>query len=155
AFHQFTRDTGAISDASDSVVACAWIGLLAFAALDQDGARRDARRSDHLRIEGSGEPSRRCADVGVRVDGALRLARRRASFMSTLFTALLSIVLSVAAQFMLKVGMRAATSELGPSEALGLRSVGTVLLNPFVLGGFALYGFGAIAWLGVLAKWDV
>jgi drug/metabolite transporter (DMT)-like permease len=30
-----------------------------------------------------------------------------------------------------------------------------VLANKYVLGGFLLYGLGAIVWLAVLSKWDV
>jgi len=30
-----------------------------------------------------------------------------------------------------------------------------VFSNAFVLGGFVLYGLGAVVWLAVLSKWDV
>jgi len=75
--------------------------------------------------------------------------------MNTLVTALLSIALSVAAQFSLKAGM----SDQGVREAMAqpssLGTLLTVFTNKYVLGGFALYGLGAVIWLGVLSKWDV
>ena len=37
----------------------------------------------------------------------------------------------------------------------GLRTVVAVFSNAYVLGGFFLYGLGAIVWLAVLSKWDV
>lgn len=64
--------------------------------------------------------------------------------MPPLILALLSIALSVAAQFALKAGMRT------PGD--GLLST---LVQPMVLLGFALYGLGAVVWLSVLARWDV
>lgn len=63
--------------------------------------------------------------------------------MSPLPVALCSIALSVAAQFALKAGM--ATRPQGVA----------ILLQPWVLAGFALYGLGALVWLTVLARWDV
>jgi len=75
--------------------------------------------------------------------------------MNTLVTALLSIALSVAAQFSLKAGM----SDQGVREAMAqpssLVTLFTVFTNKYVLGGFVLYGLGAVIWLGVLSKWDV
>ena len=75
--------------------------------------------------------------------------------MRTLIVAIISILLSVAAQFSLKAGM----SSLEVREALGhptaLSTVYTVLTNKFVFGGFLLYGLGAVVWLAVLSKWDV
>ncbi len=75
--------------------------------------------------------------------------------MNTFAIALLSIALSVAAQFSLKAGM----SDQGTREAMGqpfsLGSLTAVMTNKYVLGGFVLYGLGAVIWLGVLSKWDV
>ena len=59
--------------------------------------------------------------------------------------AVASVLLSVAAQFTLKAGMK------GQAEA----SLWQQLLQPLVLGGFMLYGLSAIVWLSVLARWDV
>jgi drug/metabolite transporter (DMT)-like permease len=75
--------------------------------------------------------------------------------MATFLTALLSIVISVAAQFSLKAGMSSAAVKAAMVTPLLPRSMLTVFLNPFVAGGFVLYALGAVIWLGVLAKWDV
>lgn len=64
----------------------------------------------------------------------------------TLSIALFSIALSVAAQFLLKSGMSSVRAEQG------LLALAT---NLRIIGGFALYGLGAIAWLSVLRAWDV
>ena len=75
--------------------------------------------------------------------------------MNTLAIAILSIALSVMAQFALKAGMSSADVR----EAIGLpfawRTALIVMTNGFVLAGFCLYGVGAVVWLGVLSKWDV
>lgn len=75
--------------------------------------------------------------------------------MRTLVIAIISIALSVAAQFSLKTGMSGHAIAAALRPPLGWRSFFTVLTDKFVLGGFLLYGLGAIVWLGVLAKWDV
>ncbi|MBS0370725.1 MAG: hypothetical protein JSS57_16190 [Proteobacteria bacterium] len=75
--------------------------------------------------------------------------------MNTLILAIVSIGLSVAAQFSLKAGM----SSEGVREAMGqpytLRALLSVFTNSYVLAGFLCYGLGAVVWLGVLSKWDV
>lgn len=75
--------------------------------------------------------------------------------MNTFAIALLSIALSVAAQFSLKAGM----SDPGVRDAMAppysLVHLASVMANKYVLGGFVLYGLGAVIWLGVLSKWDV
>jgi len=75
--------------------------------------------------------------------------------MNTFAIALLSIALSVAAQFSLKAGM----SDQGVRDAMGqphsLGTMASIITNKYVLGGFLLYGLGAVIWLGVLSKWDV
>lgn len=75
--------------------------------------------------------------------------------MNTLVTALLSIALSVAAQFSLKAGMSDAGVREAMAQPSSLGNLLTVLTNKYVLGGFVLYGLGAVIWLGVLSKWDV
>ena len=75
--------------------------------------------------------------------------------MNTFVTALVSIVLSVMAQFALKAGMSGTAVREIMSQPVGLRGLFTVLTDKFVFGGFCLYGLGAIVWLGVLSKWDV
>lgn len=75
--------------------------------------------------------------------------------MNTFAIALLSVALSVAAQFLLKAGM----SDPGVRDAMAqphsLAPLFSVIANKYVLGGFLLYGLGAVIWLGVLSKWDV
>jgi multidrug transporter EmrE-like cation transporter len=75
--------------------------------------------------------------------------------MQPFITAIVSIALSVAAQFSLKAGMSSAAvrTELGRPHTLG--TLFFVLTNKYVLGGFLLYGLGAIVWLAVLSKWEV
>lgn len=75
--------------------------------------------------------------------------------VNTLSIAALSIVLSVIAQFALKAGMSSADVREVMAQPLAVRTVVTVLSNRFVLGGFFLYGLGAIVWLQVLSKWDI
>ncbi len=75
--------------------------------------------------------------------------------MRTVFIAILSVVLSVIAQFLLKAGMASAEVKAAVAQPIALRVLFTVLSNKFVLTGFAAYGIGAIVWLAVLAKWDV
>ncbi len=75
--------------------------------------------------------------------------------MSTLVFAILCVAFSVAAQFLLKAGMSDVAIKTILAQPLGMGSVFTVFSNFFILGGFALYGLGAVAWLGVLSQWDV
>ncbi len=58
--------------------------------------------------------------------------------------AVVSVLLSVSAQFALKAGMK-----VPPTPAW------LALLQPMVLIGLALYGLSAVVWLSVLARWDV
>lgn len=75
--------------------------------------------------------------------------------MRILLAALLSILLSVAAQFTLKAGMSSESVRLALAQPLGLRSAWDILGNGLVFSGFALYALGAVVWLAVLAQWDV
>lgn len=75
--------------------------------------------------------------------------------MNTFVVAVFSIALSVAAQFALKAGMSGASVRELLAEPLTVRAAWSILTDRFVLGGFLLYGVGAIVWLSVLAKWDV
>ena len=75
--------------------------------------------------------------------------------MNTLFIAIFSIVLSVAAQFSLKAGMSSDHVKEVFAQPFTFQTLITILTDKFVFGGFCLYGFGAIIWLGVLSKWDV
>lgn len=75
--------------------------------------------------------------------------------MKTLLVAVASIILSVAAQFVLKAGVRSAVASGGQSDQGPLAATVRMLMEPMVLGGFALYGLGAVVWLYVLSNWDV
>lgn len=75
--------------------------------------------------------------------------------MNTFVTALLSIGLSVAAQFSLKAGISGPALQAVMGQPFTARTALVVLTDKFVLGGFVLYGLGALVWLGVLSRWDV
>jgi len=75
--------------------------------------------------------------------------------MNPLITAVISIALSVAAQFSLKAGMSGPEVKSVLVEPLGFRSFISIITDKYVFLGFLLYGLGAIVWLGVLSKWDV
>ena len=75
--------------------------------------------------------------------------------MNTLAIAILSISLSVIAQFSLKIGMSDFEVKTAMSSPFSIHSAFIILINRFILGGFLLYGLGAVIWLGVLYKWDV
>lgn len=65
---------------------------------------------------------------------------------SLILLVLTSVALSAVAQMMLKIGS-AQTNVSGLTNQLGAYAT-----SPHVLGGFALYGTGAILWIFVLAK---
>jgi multidrug transporter EmrE-like cation transporter len=75
--------------------------------------------------------------------------------MSTFLFAVLCVAFSVAAQFLLKAGVSAPEIKAILVKPLGVSSALIMFANPFILGGFILYGLGAVAWLGVLSQWDV
>lgn len=70
-----------------------------------------------------------------------------------LIVAVISISLSVAAQFFLKAGVSGVKAV--PLQRFGVHSVTALLFNPSVIIGFALYGVGALVWLAVLSRWEV
>lgn len=70
-------------------------------------------------------------------------------------TAILSIAMSVAAQFMLKAGMTGSAVKSALAEPFGMRVLSTIFFDKFIIGGFLLYGIGAVVWLSVLSRWDV
>lgn len=73
--------------------------------------------------------------------------------MPPFILALVSIALSVTAQFAFKHGMRQLAGR--PAAGALLESVTNVASSPWILLGFLLYGMGAVIWLSVLARWDV
>ncbi len=75
--------------------------------------------------------------------------------MNTYFAAIGCIFLSVMAQFLIKSGMSSASVKAALEQSAAFQTAATVMLNPTVVGGLLLYALGAIAWLTVLARWDV
>ena len=75
--------------------------------------------------------------------------------MKTLLIAILSVALSVTAQFSLKAGMSGEGVKALLAQPQSLRIFFYILMDKYVLIGFLLYGIGAAVWLGVLSKWDV
>ncbi|AKJ27923.1 DMT family transporter [Caldimonas brevitalea] len=66
---------------------------------------------------------------------------------------LTSVGMSSLAQIMLKFGMSKPGMQ-GPFDGAGPVAL-AFATNPFVVGGLALYGLGAMVWLAVLARIDV
>ena len=75
--------------------------------------------------------------------------------MKTYLLALGSIVISVLAQFTLKLGTGAPAFRSLAGKRLDLSLLLTVITEPYVLLGFFLYGLGAVVWLAVLSEWEV
>lgn len=75
--------------------------------------------------------------------------------MNTFIVALCSILISAAAQFSLKAGMSSDAVKAAMQHPFSISTLLTILTDKFVVGGFLLYGIGAVVWLWVLSKWDV
>jgi drug/metabolite transporter (DMT)-like permease len=75
--------------------------------------------------------------------------------MNTFVVAFCSILISAAAQFSLKAGMSADAVKTVMQQPFSIKTLLVILTDKFVLGGFLLYGFGAVVWLWVLSKWEV
>jgi len=75
--------------------------------------------------------------------------------MYVFIIALISIMLSVAAQFTLKAGMSSEVVKAMMQQPLSLTTALELATNRLVFAGFAMYGIGAVVWLGVLSRWDV
>jgi multidrug transporter EmrE-like cation transporter len=75
--------------------------------------------------------------------------------MHIIFIAITSIIFSVAAQFLLKIGMSSFEIKQALTQPLTVRLPWIVLTNKFVFSGFVLYGLSAVVWLKVLSSWDV
>lgn len=70
--------------------------------------------------------------------------------------AVLSIAMSVAAQFLLKAGMSSASVQHALQAKLpAWQAALAVMGNVQIIGGFSLYALGAVVWLAVLSRWDV
>lgn len=75
--------------------------------------------------------------------------------MHPLMMAIISICMSVAAQFSLKAGMSSDAVKAAMAQPSAFSTGLTLLTQPWLLVGFALYGLGAVVWLSVLLHWDV
>lgn len=75
--------------------------------------------------------------------------------MNTGLIALLSIVMSVAAQFLLRAGVTGMRSRETFAASWWLTDLLFPLKEPLVLAGLLVYGLGAILWLAVLSEWEV
>lgn len=62
---------------------------------------------------------------------------------------LTSVGMSACAQLLLKTGVASRGADLAASPATSLVAL---LTSPYVVGGLALYGLGAVVWLFVLAR---
>jgi drug/metabolite transporter (DMT)-like permease len=69
--------------------------------------------------------------------------------------AVVSVAMSVAAQFLLKAGMSQPSTQAALAGGMSPQGLWTVMIQPYVLGGFCMYGLGAVVWLAVLSAWDV
>lgn len=74
--------------------------------------------------------------------------------MNIFALAMLSIVMSVAAQFCLKAGVSAAAATAATKAPSAPAAMGLLGSVP-VLVGLLLYAASAVVWLAVLARWDV
>jgi multidrug transporter EmrE-like cation transporter len=75
--------------------------------------------------------------------------------LKTFLLAILSVGISVAAQFSFKAGVGPLKALLANKPLWSLDFVIGLATNMGLLSGFVLYAVGAIIWLGVLASWDV
>lgn len=75
--------------------------------------------------------------------------------MKTIFLALISIAISVLAQFTLKTGMSMPVVKAIAGKRLDGSLLLVIMTQPYVILGFLLYGIGAVVWLAVLSEWDV
>ena len=75
--------------------------------------------------------------------------------MNTAVAAIGCVLLSVMAQFMIKAGMSSGAVTAALAQPTGIQTAAAVMMNPKIIGGFTLYTLGAVAWLSVLARWDV
>lgn len=75
--------------------------------------------------------------------------------MNPMIIAMLSILLSVAAQFVLKSGMSTPRVIAAMEDPWRIDAMFVFLTEPKLVAGFSLYGVGALIWLAVLARWDV
>lgn len=76
--------------------------------------------------------------------------------LASVAMALACVLMSAAAQVLLKLGMtRPASAQLAPPAAGWLATYGQALTSPLVWAGLLLYGLSAVLWLWVLSRLDV
>ena len=69
------------------------------------------------------------------------------------FIVLTAICFSVCGELSLKSGMNQITSQVGPFSFSNLGAVlGKIFTSPRILGGFGLFGLGAMFWLAALSR---
>lgn len=68
---------------------------------------------------------------------------------------IISIMSSVLAQFLFKVGVKNMRFMAEDTKLLNLTNFIIVLTDKWVVIGFLLYGMGALLWLRVLSEWEV
>lgn len=75
--------------------------------------------------------------------------------LTLLLLIVVSVSLSAVAQLVLKVGMGQPGVQNARVQGDFVDVAAATLLNPYVVGGLALYVVGALVWLSVLARIDV
>jgi drug/metabolite transporter (DMT)-like permease len=71
--------------------------------------------------------------------------------MNAIMTIIIGVIFAAFGQVSWKLGM----NQAGQLAALNFASLSTVLLNPYVLLGFVMYGLSAFFWLIALSKKDL
>ena len=71
--------------------------------------------------------------------------------MSVIVIIIIGVIFAAIGQVSWKLGM----NQVGQLATLDLTTLSTVLLNPFVLLGFVMYGLSTIFWLIALSKKDL
>lgn len=74
---------------------------------------------------------------------------------AALLLILLSVTITAVAQIVLKAGMSGAAVQRALAGGFGVRTMPTILLDPFVFFGLVLYFVAALVWLIVLSKVQV
>jgi multidrug transporter EmrE-like cation transporter len=75
--------------------------------------------------------------------------------LSALLLVLLSVLLSAAAQILLKLGMSSPAVQTALAAPFGPPALLAIATSPMVVGGLAAFGLSAVVWLFVLSKIDV
>lgn len=81
-------------------------------------------------------------------------AAERESKKKTITLVLVSVIIISTAQILMKTGMSSITLK-GLSSLLNIYNLVVMFTNPYVLGGFIMYGIALILWLGAMSRADV